>query len=257
MINIIYPVVLYLVITFGIVFAIRELDLRIEAGNVILVLILQQTASLVVIYWIYRLQNRTGALGQKFHFSDLGIKNLVLIIAATYFVLSSISLLSVVLRLNESFTGYSEIYKIITAGPIPLQFISAVILAPALEEVLCRGIIYNRMREISNFFVSALVSSLIWSAAHMNVVQGFTAFLYGIFLAFLYEKFKTLWVTIGSHSLFNLIAVASGYLAALSEKSIEADLEMMGPADAAVPLIINLLIAVWLIHLLHPSKLPR
>lgn len=258
-IQIIYPVVLYLVITFGIALVIRGLNIKIEARNVILILVLQQAVSLAVIYWIYRLQKKKADHRQEKHgFFDFGIKNLVLIIAATYFVLGTVSLLSIVLRLNELFPGYSEIYEIMSASPLYLQFVSAVVLAPALEEVLCRGIIYNRMREISNFTVSALISSLIWSAAHMNVVQGFTALIYGIFLAFLYEKFRTLWVTIGSHGLFNLIAVASGYMAALPENGQAMDeLQVMKPEAAAVPLIINFLIAAWLITLLRRSSFPR
>ncbi len=258
MVQIIYPVLFYLIVTFGIVLVTRGLNLRIEERHVILVLILQQTISLAGIYWIYCMQNKAAEQTSPTNFSDFGVKNVVLIVVATYFVLGSVSLLSIVLHLNESFAGYSEVYKVIASAPLPLQLISVVVLAPVLEEILCRGIIYNRMREISGFFVSAFISSLVWSAAHMNVVQGVTALFYGIFLAFLYEKFKTLWVTTGSHSFFNLIAVASGYIAALPEKGQAMDeLEGMEPSAAAAALIINLLIAVWMIALLHRSRFPR
>lgn len=258
MIKILYPVAVYLIITFGIALIIRGLGLKLEVKHVILILILEQAASIAAIYIIYRYQSKASKLEiYSYRFSDFGLKNMVLIFVATYFVLISISLLSVVFRLHESFPGYSEIIKIITSGPVLLQFISAVILAPVLEEVLCRGIIYNRMREISNFYISALVSSLIWSAAHMNVVQGFTALLYGIFLAFLYEKFKTLWVPILSHGFFNLIAVAAGYIAALPENGQVIKEPVIDPAATIAAFTINFLISAWLILLLYRSKFPR
>lgn len=257
-IKILYPVAVYLIITFGIALIIRALGLKLEVRHVILILILEQAVSIAAIYFIYRFQSKASRLEiYNGRFSDFGLKNMILIFAATYFVLMSISLLSVVLHLHESFPGYSEVVKIITSGPVLLQFVSAVILAPVLEEVLCRGIIFNRMREISNFYISALVSSLIWSAAHMNVVQGFTALLYGIFLAFLYEKFKTLWVPILSHGFFNLIAVVSGYIAALPENGQVLKEPVIDPSAALAAFTINFLISAWLILLLYRSKFPH
>lgn len=164
-------------------------------------------------------------------------------------------MLSLAFRLHESFPGYSEIFEVISNGPVLLQIFSIVILAPVLEEVLCRGIIYNRLREISNFFISALVSSLIWSAAHMNVVQGFTAILFGIFLAFLYEKFKMLQVTIISHGFFNLIPIAFSNMLPENGQSIsEMDFDL---SDNMTVLVVYLLVTAGLIFLMKRSRFPR
>ncbi len=255
--KIIYPIAVYFIITIGIALILKELSIKIETEDVIRVLITEQVISTAVILWIYKFQSRTSALEKyRYTLSDFGIKNMILVLITTYFVLGSISLISLMLRLNESYPGYSEIYNIISSGPLLLQIVSTVIMAPVLEEVLCRGIIYNRMREMSNFYVSALVSSLLWAVAHLNMVQGVTALLFGLFLAFLYEKFKMLWVTILSHGLFNLIAVVSGYLKALPENGQAVNGSELDSTVNIIAMIFNILIAGWLISVLHRSKFP-
>lgn len=252
-----YPIAVYFIITIGIALILKELSIKIETEDIIRVLITEQVIAAAVILWIYKFQNRTSAL-EKYNYSlsDFGMKNIILVLIATYFVLGSISLISLVLNLNESYPGYSEIYDVISRGPLLLQIVSTVIMAPVLEEVLCRGIIYNRMREMSNFYVSALVSSLIWAVAHLNMVQGVTALLFGLFLAFLYEKFKMLWITILSHGLFNLIAVVSGYVLSLPENGQEVNGSEPDLTVNIIALILNILITGWLISVLHRSKFP-
>lgn len=209
--NIAYPLVIYLIINLGIALIIRALRLDFGAENLITILAVQQVCSLFVVYLIYRYQDRKSGLANRQPFREFGIINLLMVCLTTFFILIGISIITMAFRLNESFPNYSELIDKITSGPVLLQFLSIVILAPMLEEVLCRGIIYNRMREISNFFISALVSSLIWSVAHMNIVQGITAFLFGFYLAYLYEKYRSLWVTIISHSFFNFVPMLLGY----------------------------------------------
>lgn len=128
-------------------------------------------------------------------------------------------------------------------------------MAPILEEFLCRGIVFSKMREISGFWISAPVSSLVWAAMHLNIVQGITAFLFGLFLAFLYEKFKMLIVPILCHGFFNLIGEVSVYNARLSGYSAETpDAGSMGYVLA---LAFDAAILIWLVLLLHRSKFPR
>lgn len=256
--KIIYPIAVYFIITIGITLILKVLRITIETEDVIRVLITEQVIAAAVILGIYKFQNSASIL-EKYHYklSDFGMKNIILVLLTTYFVLGSISLISLVLNLHESYPGYSEIYDVISSGPLLLQVISTVIMAPVLEEVLCRGIIYNRMREMSNFYVSALISSLIWAIAHLNMVQGVTALLFGLFLAFLYEKFKMLWITILSHGLFNLIAVVSGYVSTFPENGQEVNGSESNLTANIIALIFNILIAGWLISVLHRSKFPR
>jgi membrane protease YdiL (CAAX protease family) len=90
---------------------------------------------------------------------------------------------------------------------------------------------------------------------HMNIVQGITAFLLGIFLAYLYEKFKMLLVPILCHGFFNLIGEVSVYFARQSGYS--AEIPDAGSTGYVIALVIVGAILLWLIRLLNRSDFPR
>jgi membrane protease YdiL (CAAX protease family) len=254
--KIIYPVLIYAAISFGISFLLKASKMTIGIEDLIFILLAEQIISLAVIVWIYRFQNKTAALiTYKYGLASLGFKNTALILLSTYFMLNITGLIALVLRLNERFPTYSEMMKILSEGPLAVRLAAIAVLAPVLEEVLFRGIIFSRMREISNFHISAIISSLIWASMHMNMVQGVTAFAYGLFLAFLYEKFKVLWVPMLSHGFFNLTTTLVG-LAFLSSggKIPEA------PTDTSpylISLAFHIMLLAGLILLISKAETPR
>ena len=67
----------------------------------------------------------------------------------------------------------------------PLLFLLAVgVLAPVTEELLCRGAIYNTLREKTNPTVAVLLSAAIFAAIHMNLYQGSYALILGLLTLF-------------------------------------------------------------------------
>jgi membrane protease YdiL (CAAX protease family) len=254
--KIIYPVAIYAAISFSISFLLKASKIAIRMEDLIFILMAEQIASLAVIVWIYRVQNKTATIvTYRYGLASMGFKNTVLILLSTYLMLNITGLISLLLRLNERFPSYSEIMKILSEGPLAVRLAAIAILAPVLEEVLFRGIIFSRMREISNFHISAAVSSFLWAAAHMNMVQGITAFAYGLFLAFLYEKFKVLWVPILSHCVFNLTVTLAG-LAFLSYGGKIPDI----PADTSpyvISLVFHVMVLIGLILVINRSEAPK
>jgi membrane protease YdiL (CAAX protease family) len=254
--NLLYPVAVFFAISFGVSLILHGLGIDVKDENIVRVLLVEQVLSASVILWIYHFQSRRHSL-RKYHYSlsDFGLKNIFLIMVITYLLMSVSGLIIIVLRLNELFPKYTELVDLIGSGPFLLQLLAAVLMAPILEEVLCRGIIFSRMREISGFWVSALVSSLIWAAMHLNVVQGITTFLFGIFLAFLYEKFKMLIVPILCHGLFKLIGETAAYYDKRSGYSAPEIPDERGAF--VIALIIAGAILLWLIRALNRSDFPR
>lgn len=256
-VRILYPIVVYFVIAAGIYLAIRILEIRTDYQNAIVILLIQQVITSIAIVWIYRIQSlKSPAEHRNYRLSDLGIKNGILIAASTYFIMNTLALGVVISGLNKLFPGYSEMMEYLAGSPVLLQLIATVIMAPVLEEVLCRGILYKRMREISGFWLSAAVSSVVWAVMHLNMIQGITAFLLGIFLAYLYEKFKMLRLTILCHAFYNLIPTIFAYL-------IPKDSPGPAATNAADPwaylpaLAVNMAVTVWLVTLLYRTKFPR
>ena len=251
-----YPVAVFFAVSFGVSLILSGFGFDIKDEDIVRVLLVEQVFSASAILWIYHFQSRRHSL-RKYHYNlfDFGPKNIFLIMLITYLLMNVSGLIIIVLRLNELFPKYTELMDVIGSGPFLLQLLAAVLMAPILEEVLCRGIIFSRMREISGFWVSALVSSLIWAAMHLNVIQGITTFLFGIFLAFLYEKFKMLIVPILCHGLFNLIGQTAAYF---DEQSGYAPPEIPNEKGAfIIALIIAGAILLWLIRLLTRSDFPR
>lgn len=107
----------------------------------------------------------------------------------------------------DFFATYDNLSDIIYSGSIVVQIIATAVAAPIVEELLFRGLLFKRMRNHLKFVPSALISSLIFGIIHGNAVQFLYAFLIGLLLAFVYEKFKTVAAPIIFHAGANLISV--------------------------------------------------
>lgn len=80
----------------------------------------------------------------------------------------------------------------------------AVLVAPAAEEMLFRGILYPTIKQ--NGFPRAAwwVTSLLFAGMHFNGLSFLPLTVFSLVLIYLYEKTGSLWASITAHSLFNL-----------------------------------------------------
>ncbi len=83
------------------------------------------------------------------------------------------------------------------------------LITPIVEEIICRGIIYNRLKNISSVRLAIIFSSILFALLHapklgFNIVAILTILVTGAFLAYTYEKTKTIWTSIFLHSLINI-----------------------------------------------------
>jgi membrane protease YdiL (CAAX protease family) len=87
-----------------------------------------------------------------------------------------------------------------------------VVVAPVSEEIFFRGFLFGGLRRGTSFVVAALVSSGIWGLFHYTgpgswgVVVQLTVF--GLALAWVYERTGSLWPPIALHVLNNALAFA-------------------------------------------------
>ena len=87
-------------------------------------------------------------------------------------------------------------------------FLASVILGPILEEIIFRGIMYNKAKKYFGIQASAFIVSLVFSFLHFNIYKIIYIFFLSYLLIYLYEKNKTLVTPIWLHIIFNLV----GYL---------------------------------------------
>ena len=79
-----------------------------------------------------------------------------------------------------------------------------IVLAPFVEEVLFRGLMFRRMREYMRFLPAAFLSSLLFGLMYGNMVQFIYATLIGLLLAFIYEHYGNLRAVVLFHAIGNL-----------------------------------------------------
>lgn len=101
----------------------------------------------------------------------------------------------------------------LTAGGVStlLAIVAAVVMAPVLEEVVFRGILFQGLKRRIGMWPAALVSGLVFASVHVEVTQplysaGLLAL--GILLAWSLHRFGNVLVPIVGHAVFNGISVA-------------------------------------------------
>jgi len=104
--------------------------------------------------------------------------------------------------LLESSENTAALHKATKIVPLFILFI--VVIAPILEEIIFRRIIFFELNKRFNFWVGVIVSSIPFAAIHGEPQLFFLYLASGVVLALIYQQTKTLYVPILAHSLMNL-----------------------------------------------------
>ncbi len=126
--------------------------------------------------------------------------------------------------------SYNELYSFIGESPLWLEILSVVVLAPIVEELIFRGCIHSRLRRAMKPLTAALISAFIFGAAHGHIISVTYAFLLGLVLTYLYEKYDTVTVPILFHMAFN----GSNYLPIMTSESTLPEILITVGVSAAI-----------------------
>lgn len=99
---------------------------------------------------------------------------------------------------------YQEISELLYAPSFGMQILCVGIAIPIVEELVFRGLIYNRLREYHSFAFSMIISAIVFGCFHGNLVQGIYGAMAGILLAYVFELFGTVKAPIIVHMAMNL-----------------------------------------------------
>lgn len=128
---------------------------------------------------------------------------LTIILAAASSI--TINILFIKLHIIET----SESYRRVSEHQYGVSFLIGLflygIVSPLAEEVLFRGIIYNRMKKYFLIKISMLASALLFGVYHINPVQGIYGFLMGMLIAYVYEKFGNFFYAFLFHAVANIV----------------------------------------------------
>jgi len=116
-----------------------------------------------------------------------------------------------------------ELFNRIFEGDYGLMgvFLKVAVVAPVVEELIFRGLIFNGFRKNYNGFVAVVMSALLFSLFHLNPWQMPATFVLGLLLGWLMLRTNNILVAIIGHSINNsLVLLAVTYQEQLHEHSI-------------------------------------
>jgi uncharacterized protein len=126
-----------------------------------------------------------------------------------------------------------QIIQIIESFPA-LILVSSV-LGPILEEIVFRKIIFGSLHKRLNFFLSALISSVIFALAHMEPEHILLYSAMGFTFAFLYVRTSRIWVPIIAHVAMNTFVVL---IQSVYKEEIEKMLQEAEKTQAFIALLL-------------------
>lgn len=89
----------------------------------------------------------------------------------------------------------------------PIGFITASFVAPVVEEVVFRGAILRALLQKKwNPWIAIVISAAIFGIIHLNLTQGVSAFVVGIFMGWLFYRTRSIWPCVIVHMMNNTIS---------------------------------------------------
>jgi uncharacterized protein len=120
---------------------------------------------------------------------------------------TSIRLCIVVMAVMSLFSGFNKVALdelVVTYAIMPINI---VIIAPIIEEIVYRKVMFGWLTKRYHFWVAAIISSLIFAVGHLDLTRIVTYFIIGIILCWYYQRSKSIMVPIFAHITLNLISV--------------------------------------------------
>ena len=95
----------------------------------------------------------------------------------------------------------------VTAGNVLINWAATVLMAPVLEEVVFRGLVYTRLKQGMPRAVAAILTSLLFGLMHGTIIWGLYTFAFSLLLIWVFEEFGSLKANILLHMSYNLMGM--------------------------------------------------
>lgn len=138
---------------------------------------------------------------------------LLISVGLCYFTNFGLSLIYPIIP--ESITeAYESLMESAQMGESPLAIIAAVCVAPIGEELIFRGVSFyyakkavtGMSKERLGFWIANCVQAFLFGVLHMNLLQGTYAFVLGLVLGYLADRYKSILPAMLGHFVFNSVS---------------------------------------------------
>ena len=181
-------------------------------GKMLIMLGIANTLSVPLFYLFFRMDEKRRQASQRGLLKKNRF-NVGSFIAICLFTLGASQLVNVFVSvLNIPSDVYDELNEtVFTSMSLPWQIIIIAIVTPVAEEMLFRGLIYRRLREYRNAWISSIVCGALFGVYHGNLLQGVYTALLGFVICVIYEHYGTIWAPIIAHFANNLASTLESY----------------------------------------------
>lgn len=107
------------------------------------------------------------------------------------------------LKITENAPEFLEVIPNQFAFPLWTGILVYGIVSPIAEEIVFRGIVYNRMRRMFSYEIAFLGSAFLFGIYHGNWVQAAYGFLLGLVINWMYERYGSFWFPVVFHGMAN------------------------------------------------------
>ncbi len=181
--------------------------------------IVGQVLSLIIFFFWYRATGHRKVLAGTRKMKPVNIGMLVAL-ALGMQMLINVAMTLVAVIAPDVMNSYAELMESsgLTETTVA-SVISAVFMAPMMEELVFRGAtLFHARKTGMPFWAANIIQAVLFGVMHMNLVQGCYAFVLGLFLGWVYNRYQTIWMPIFLHFAFNgLNYILSTLLAGVSE----------------------------------------
>ena len=116
-----------------------------------------------------------------------------------------------------SYAGdYTQIADELYSEPLYLQILIIGILAPVCEELMFRGLIYERLTSFSNPRSAMIVTSILFGVFHGTMIQIIYAFFFSLFMIYAYRRAGSFLAPVMFHIISNLTCIVLSQIDPLS-----------------------------------------
>ena len=193
-------------------------------SNMNYILLTSSITTIVLFILIYKLRKKN--ISEELLFKGTNKLNyivaLLLGVSVWIFNTGFVSLLSEGGLFKNSFKALEESLAFVGVNNVILSILVVGIVAPFAEELLFRGIIYNKLSKSISITGTIIIQGILFGAYHMNLVQGLYASLLGIVFGYVTFKTKSIWPAIIMHMVNNTVSVTVPYILGESFDSLFA-----------------------------------
>ena len=93
-----------------------------------------------------------------------------------------------------------------------MAWITAVLMAPVLEEIVFRGLMYTRLKKGLPIIAAAVITSLVFGTVHGTVIWAIYTFVFSMVLIWVFERFQSLTACIVLHMAYNLAGMGMSFI---------------------------------------------